>query len=114
MKLSLSGIKDRNIWEEHGYNLPQFDPKELAEATEKSPEWVHFGAGNIFRAYLAAAAQKAINEGALKTGIIAVEGFDPEIIEKIYRPHDNLSIYLTMSDDTVKTIIGSVSDSLIL
>jgi fructuronate reductase len=116
MKLTYEGIKNRAFWEDRGFVLPEFDPETLAEKTAETPEWVHFGAGNIFRAYLAHVAQKAINAGALKTGIIAVEGFDPEIITKIYRPHDNLSIYLTWtaSGDAQKTLIGSVSDSLIL
>jgi fructuronate reductase len=116
MKLTYEGLKNRGFWEDRGFTLPEFDPETLAKKTTAAPEWVHFGAGNIFRAYLAHAAQKAINAGALGTGIIAVEGFDPEIITKIYRPHDNLSIYLTWtaSGDSVKTVIGSVSDSLIL
>ncbi|MDR0987227.1 MAG: mannitol dehydrogenase family protein [Ruminococcus sp.] len=115
MKLTYEGLKNRKSWEEQGFILPEFDPEIIARKTAETPEWVHFGAGNIFRAYLANVAGRAINAGKLKTGIIAVEGYDPEIITKTYRPHDNLSVYLTWSSKKpVKTVIGSVSDSLLL
>ena len=40
----------------------------MKEATKKTPQWVHFGAGNIFRAFPAALQQKLLNEGIEKTG----------------------------------------------
>jgi fructuronate reductase len=93
---------------------PEYDRKSMTANTQKSPEWVHFGAGNIFRAFHANAAQKLLNSGKMNTGIIAVEGFDTDIIKKIYRPHDNLSLLVTLSGngDITKTLIGSVADSL--
>lgn len=80
------------------------------------PHWIHFGAGNIFRAFQANVAQNLLNSGVLDTGLIAAEGYDYEIIEKSYRPHDNLSILATLkADNTVeKTIVGSIMESLIL
>ncbi len=61
-------------------------------------------------------AQNLLNSGVLDTGLIAAEGYDYEIIEKSYRPHDNLSILATLkADNTVeKTIVGSIMESLIL
>lgn len=69
MKLNLNEIKDGSKW--NGYKLPEFDPKEIAENTRKNPEWIHFGAGNIFRIFPAALAQKLLNKGLMNTGIIA-------------------------------------------
>ncbi len=88
----------------------------MIENTKKEPVWVHFGAGNIFRAFQAAAAQKLINTGVMKSGITVVEGFDYEIIEKMYRPHDNLSILVTLKSDgkVEKTVVGSIGESCIL
>ena len=61
-------------------------------------------------------AQELLNRGVLDTGLIAAEGYDYEIIEKMYRPHDNLSILATLkADGTVgKTVVGSIVESLIL
>ncbi|MBQ7678530.1 MAG: mannitol dehydrogenase family protein [Butyrivibrio sp.] len=99
-----------------GYKLPAFDYEAVRAATEERPVWVHFGAGNIFRAFQANLCQELLNRGRMDTGLIAVEGYDYEIIEKSYRPHDNLSILATLkSDATVeKTIIGSIVESRIL
>ncbi|MBQ8233697.1 MAG: mannitol dehydrogenase family protein [Lachnospiraceae bacterium] len=117
MELTLNGIlKDRRAFEAAGYRLPSFDYEKVSAKTKAAPTWIHFGAGNIFRAFQCNVAQNLLNEGVLDTGIIAVEGFDYEIIEKMYRPHDNLSILATLkADNTVdKTIVGSIMESLIL
>lgn len=117
MELTLNGIlKNRQAFEAAGYRLPAFDYEKVSAKTKAEPTWIHFGAGNIFRAFQCNVAQNLLNEGVLDTGIIAVEGFDYEIIEKMYRPHDNLSILATLkADNTVdKTIVGSIMESLIL
>ncbi|MBR2186475.1 MAG: mannitol dehydrogenase family protein [Lachnospiraceae bacterium] len=116
MILSEEGLLKRQEWESKGYILPEFDRKQMIENTVKEPVWVHFGAGNIFRAFQAAAAQKLLNEGVLKSGITVVEGFDYEIIEKMYRPHDNLSILVTLKadGDVEKTVVASIGESCIL
>ena len=117
MELTLNGIlNDRRAFEAAGYHLPSFDYEKVSARTKAEPTWIHFGAGNIFRAFQCNVAQNLLNEGVLDTGIIAVEGFDYEIIEKMYRPHDNLSILATLkADNTVdKTIVGSIMESLIL
>ncbi len=116
MKLSNEGLKDRKAWEDKGYSLFSFDREAVIKATKKNPEWVHFGAGNIFRAFQANLAQKLLEKGTLESGITVVEGFDYEIIEKMYRPHDNLSILVTLKADgnIEKTIIGSIGESCIL
>ena len=117
MELTLNGIlKDRAAFEAAGYKLPSFDYDKVSAKTKAAPTWIHFGAGNIFRAFQCNVAQNLLNAGVLDTGIIAVEGFDYEIIEKMYRPHDNLTILATLkADNTVeKTIVGSIMESLIL
>ncbi|MBR6637949.1 MAG: mannitol dehydrogenase family protein, partial [Lachnospiraceae bacterium] len=75
-----------------GYELPQFDRSKVKENTLNEPTWIHFGAGNIFRAFPAAVLQKLLNKGIYDKGIIVGEGFDYEIIEKAYKPYDSLSL----------------------
>lgn len=117
MKISLQGVadsSDRKQWEEKGYSLPQYDIAQVARATKENPFWIHFGAGNLFRAFHAAVAQNLLNAGKLDRGILVAEGFDYEIIEKMYVPHDNLGIAVTLrSDGTIdKQVIGSVAEAL--
>ena len=116
LELNETGLTARSAWEEKGYILPGFDRKAMIAATLKAPRWVHFGAGNIFRAFQCHAVQKLLDEGAMDTGLIAVEGYDYEIIEKGYRPNDNYTLLVTLRGDgsVEKTVIGSIAASCIL
>ena len=103
-------------WEAKGYHLPAFDREAMIAYTKEHPVWVHFGAGNIFRAFQAAAAQRLLEKGVMKVGIIAVDGYDYEIVTKNYRPHDNLSVAVTLkANGTIeKNVIGSIAESCVL
>ncbi len=93
-----------------------YDRAKMIEKTKAVPEWAHFGAGNIFRAFPCALAEKLLADGKLETGVIAIEGFDPEIIERAYLPYGNVSLLVTLcGDGSVKKMpIGSVAEALTL
>ncbi len=114
MKLSeiRNGISPQ--WAEKGYQLPTFDIAAVREKTYREPTWVHFGAGNIFRAFPAAILNEALNSGEYDRGVIVAESFDYEIIDKAYRPYDNLSLLVSLqSTGTIeKKVIASVTESL--
>ena len=114
MKLNLQGIADKSQWEAKGYQLPQYDLEKMIAATKEKPFWIHFGAGNLFRAFHANVVQNMLNAGDLDRGLIVAEGFDYEIVEKMYAPHDNLGIVATLkADGTIeKAVVGSVAESL--
>ena len=114
MKLTLQGISERTQWEEKGYQLPQYEINKMKKATKEAPFWIHFGAGNLFRAFHAGVVQNLLNAGVLDRGLVVAEGFDYEIIEKMYTPHDNLGIVATLkSDGTIdKTVVASVAEAL--
>ncbi|MDR2044852.1 MAG: mannitol dehydrogenase family protein [Clostridium sp.] len=117
MQLTLKEVQEHpSAFAQAGYQLPAFDYETVRRQTLAAPAWIHFGAGNIFRAFQANAVQKLLNSGAYGTGLIAAEGYDYEIIEKMYLPHDNLSILVTLKPDRSmeKTIVGSVLEALIL
>lgn len=116
MELNEEGLRNRDTWEKAGYRLPHFDRENMLKTTHEKPVWVHFGAGNIFRAFHANIAQKLLNAGSMTSGITVVEGFDYEIIEKEYRPHDNYSLLVTLRADgsVEKTVIGSIGESCVL
>ena len=82
MKLTLEGIQNRKQWEEKGYSLPQYDIAEMRKATKENPFWIHFGAGNLFRAFHANVVQNMLNNKDLDRGLIVAEVSINEIIEK--------------------------------
>ena len=57
-----------------------------------------------------------MNEKISDTGIIVCEGYDSEIIEKVYRKYDNLTIAVSMKQNGSmdKMVVGSVAESLLL
>lgn len=116
MRLDQKGLENRAGWEKAGYRLPQFDRVAVTEATKENPFWIHFGAGNIFRAFQANVVQNLLNDKVLDRGLVVAEGFDYEIIEKMNRPHDDYSLLVTLKADgnVEKTVVGSVVESLIL
>jgi Mannitol-1-phosphate/altronate dehydrogenases len=58
--------------------------------------------------------QELLNTGKVESGIVAVEGYDYEIIDKIYSPHDDLSLLVIMKPDGSldKKVVGSIGESL--
>ena len=110
MELNEAGLRERTWWTKRGYKLPEFDRKAVREATGRGPVWVHFGAGNIFRAFPARAVQELLDQGIMDRGLVAAEGYDTEILERVNRPHDEYSVLVTLkADGTVeKTVVGSV------
>lgn len=116
MELTKVGLQNKEEWKARGYKLPQFDREAVTAATKENPFWIHFGAGNIFRAFQANVMQNILNSGAMNRGLVVVEGFDYEIVQKMNRPHDDYTILVTLkSNGTVeKTVIGSVVESCVL
>lgn len=96
MNLTKAGIKDRHPWEEKNIKLPGYDVDAVTRQTMEQPQWIHFGAGNIFRGFIGSIAQKLLNKNEMDTGIIAIETFDFDIIDKIYAPYDNLTLNVMM------------------
>ena len=114
--MKLSQIKNGIVpeWAAKGYETPSFDIEAVRQKTHEQPTWVHFGAGNIFRAFPAAVLNDALNTGRYDRGVIVAESFDYEIIDKAYRPYDNLSLLVSLKSDgsIEKKVIASVTESL--
>ncbi len=112
MKLTLESLRNNLSWK--GYRLPSYDIEAAREATHDTPTWLHFGAGSLFRAFPAALAQRLLTAELSKTGVICCEGYDEELIDRVYRANDNLSIIATLYADghIQKEVIASVTESL--
>ncbi|OPJ59881.1 mannitol dehydrogenase family protein [Clostridium oryzae] len=112
--LNKENIKNPQNWKQVDIELPSFDYDKMSTATQENPTWIHFGAGNIFRGFIAMLQQKLLNKKLVGTGIVAVEGYDYEIIDRIYTPYDNLSLLVIMNPDGSldKKVVASVGESL--
>lgn len=105
---------DSSEWGKQHIATPGYDIGSMRARTRKQPVWIHFGAGNIFRAFPAAVLDKLLEKGTEDTGLIVAEGFDTEIIDRIYAPCDNLSLLVTLKSDgsVEKRIVASVAEAL--
>ena len=115
MKLNQrSIIENAATWQEIGYKLPKYDREQVKKNTLANPNWIHFGAGNIFRAFQANILNNLLNEKKTDIGLVVAEGFDYEIIDKAFKSFDDLTIYVKLCcNGTVeKNIVGSVVESL--
>lgn len=112
--LNKESLKNVEAWRKTDVDTLHFDYDAMVAASKESPKWVHFGIGNIFRAFVASVQLSLLNQGESDSGIVAVETHDLEVLEKVYKPHDNLSLLVIMNSDGTlqKSIIGSISESL--
>ncbi|MDR2134797.1 MAG: mannitol dehydrogenase family protein [Treponema sp.] len=113
MRLNDRELENRAQWEKAGIELPKFDRGAMIRATRAAPEWVHFGAGNIFRIFPAGLQQNLIEAGIEKTGIVMVAGRDGGILDQVFKPCDNLTLGVTLraNGEIRKRIIASIADS---
>lgn len=114
MKLSKEAIRDAGAWQALDVKLPVYDVEAMRRETMEAPVWVHFGAGNIFRIFIAGLAQQLLNTGTANKGIVAAETFDTDIIGQIYEPFDDLTLAVGLHPDgrLEKEIIASVAESI--
>lgn len=101
-------------WEEKGYELPQYDVAVLRKRTAEAPTWVHFGGGNIFRAFPAAMLDKLLSKGLYDRGVIVASHRETEVFDKAYNPYKNLSLLVTLCPDgsVRKQVVGSITEAL--
>ena len=116
MELNEQALKQKKFWQEKQILLPVFDRALVKEKSEREPVWLHFGPGNIFRAFIAKLQQQLLDMGEAKHGIIAVAPNSRTIIDQVYAPFDNLSLLVTMYPDGTmqKEVIGSITEAVAL
>jgi fructuronate reductase len=114
MKLTYEGIRDKAAWQQAGIELPSYDPRISGEKAHDMPEWVHFGIGNIFRVFIGSIADRLLSSGKMTTGIVCAETYDTELVDRIYRPYDNLvlSIILNADGTKEKKVLGGFAEAI--
>ena len=114
LKLNYEGLENKKGWEKAGVLLPNYEAKKLAEKTKNNLKQVHFGIRKIFRFFIGGIADKLISENILDKGITCVEAFDYDVVDKIYKPFDNLALGVTLHKDGKqdKRVIGSLTEAI--
>lgn len=114
MKLNQTALQSRTAWESMHVRVPNFDVTAVREATQKAPIWVHFGAGNLFRAHIARLQQTLLEKNCADRGIIALDTSDGDLVRRVYHPHDNLSLLVTLHADARADydVLASVSEAI--
>ncbi|PPS20934.1 mannitol dehydrogenase family protein [Brachyspira murdochii] len=121
MKINIENlINNKTFFEKNNIEIPKYDIKQIRKNTNEKPTWIHFGAGNIFRGFVARIADTLLNDNVINTGIIAVDTHaagrddDYEMLEKVYKPFDNLTLLASIKSDgnIDKKVIGSITDIL--
>lgn len=83
-------------WRKISARLPQFNLIEMVRRTKEAPVWVHIAPSNLFIGEIAPIQQALLESGIVQEGIIGIETWDEEIVDRIYRPHDNLRLRIVM------------------
>ena len=113
MKLSLEGIKSPSDWEAAGIALPGYDVEAAARKAQEAPRWAHFGIGNIFRIFIGSIADGLLEKGELDTALTCVETFDYDVVDRIYRPFDNLGLSVILNPDGTRDykVLGAFGEA---
>ena len=115
MELSVRSISDeKQEWQKAGISLPDYDIEKIKENTLERPVWLHFGPGNIFRGFIGSIVDNLIHSGDMDTGIVALSNFDGEIIDKIYKPFDmlTLSVGLRSDGNSEKRVLAGIGNAI--
>ena len=118
MKLNIENLNNKTFWKSTDIEIPKYDINQIRKNTSERPTWLHFGAGNIFRGFIARISDTLLNDNIIDTGIIAVDTHaagrddDYEMIDKVYKPFDNLTLLASIKSngDIDKKVIGSITD----
>ncbi|MBQ9444119.1 MAG: mannitol dehydrogenase family protein [Lachnospiraceae bacterium] len=113
MELKIDTLQDA-FYKKNQISTPGYDIEEVRSRTKEAPIWVHFGIGNIFRIFIGGLQETLLDKGLSDRGIVCVETFDHDIVEKIYRPYDNLALGITLKADgsTERRVIGSLAEAI--
>ena len=60
LHLNIQGLRNKSGWQAAHIALPRYDVSAMQERTLRHPVWIHFGAGNIFRARMGSSSQLSV------------------------------------------------------
>ena len=92
--LEKPGILERSPGETAGIRLA-----EDAGNHQKEPHLGSFRCRQYFRGFIAKLQQDLLEQGEVEGGIVAVDTFDFDIIDKIYTPYDSMTMLVSLLPD---------------
>lgn len=97
-----------------GITVPTYDESEIRLNTQAKPTWIHFGGGNLFRAFHAAISNQLIEAGQSNTGVIVVDTHDDAVVNDIYRKYNNriLRVVTKADGSQDRELFASVTNAL--
>lgn len=109
VKITDNYLTDKKAFTDAGIKVPSYDIKQKTGATR----WVHFGGGNLFRAFHAAIADRLLESGDLDAGIVVGETHDPDVVKGVYKQYDNRILRVITHEDGKfeKELFASVADA---
>ncbi|WP_321971269.1 mannitol dehydrogenase family protein [Paratractidigestivibacter sp.] len=90
-----------------GVKLPAYDAGAVKAAGMEQPVWMHFGGGNLYRAFHAQIANELANKGLLDRGVVVAETFRPFTLDEVYAPYNYDILQVVMNAD------GTLDENLI-
>ena len=106
--LSLKNWKDcKEDLAAAGVALPTYDVDAVKAAGLQQPVWMHFGGGNLYRAFHAQIANALANKGLLTRGVVVAETFRPFTLDEVYAPYNYDILQVVMNAD------GTLDENLI-
>lgn len=93
--------------------LPTQDVDAVRAAGAKQPVWMHFGGGNLYRAFHAEIAQDLIDAKELDRGVVVAETFSDFTIQNVYKPYncDTLEVVMKSDGTLAERILSSTADA---
>lgn len=112
--LNLESIKNTELWEKQGFDLPKYNISEIRKNTIRNPRWIHFGAGNLFRAFPARIQDEILDDRLSNTGVIVSTNIMPEEFKSGFEAYDNLSLAVSLKSDATLDlrVVGCISEAL--
>lgn len=110
VKITDDYLTDKKAFTDAGIKVPSYDITKKTGATR----WVHFGGGNLFRAFHAAIADRLLESGDLDAGVVVAETHDPDVVKGVYKQYNDRILRVITHEDGQfeKELFASVSDSL--
>lgn len=114
VKITDDYLQNKTAFESSNIKVPTFDQATVTKQTLASPRWVHFGGGNLFRAFHAAIADHLIESGDSQTGVIVAETYDDAVVSDIYGKYNNRVVrVITKADGSQdRELFASVADAI--
>lgn len=106
--------QQRTEFENAGVILPAFDVTKAKKIGKEAPVWLHFGGGNLYRAFHAVIAQDLLEQGLLNAGIVTCGAHDPDMAKKVYHDfnYDFLQVIMHSDGKLTNRLIASTAYSL--